>query len=407
MTKKLELLPTQLELLESESKIALYLAGIGNGKTFTLAHYVIQMVAKYPKAKGLIVANTISQLKNATMTGLTEELEALNIPFTMVMGGASKTITILGTTIYLYSLERYENIRGIQVGWIAGDEVAFAKREAIDVIMGRLRDGNGPLTTRFFSSPNSFNWTYDMFNGFDGDNKTDMFHLIKGKTKDNVFLPDGYYESLVELYGGLDSPLAKQELMGEFVNLTEGAVYWAFDRDKHVQKCELNNNYMVYIGQDYNIANMANCYVQYINGIFYVSQETILSGNSSNTFDATDKILKDLVKSHKTVIPDSTGKARKTSSTQSDHQIMRAAGLNVMETHNPLIRDRQNTVNVALKKGKLVIDPSCKQIIKELESLAQRDKEGEVSHVAVALGYVLFKLDPLRRATKASKQVQL
>lgn len=406
MNKEIQLLPHQIELLQSESKIALILGGIGTGKTFTLAHYVLQMVSKYPKSKGLIVANTITQLKNATITGLTEELDSLNVPYKLIMGGSSKTIVIYNTTIYLYSLQIYENIRGISVGWIAGDEICFSKKESIDVIIGRLRDKNGPLTVRFFSSPNSFNWAYDMFNGFDGDNKTAMFHLIKGKTKDNVFLPEGYYESLLELYGGEDSPLAKQELMGEFVNLTEGSIYWAFDRDLQVKPCKLDPKYPVYCGQDFNIANMANCYIQYIKGVFYVTQETILSGNSANTFDAAEKILKDLPNYNIRVVPDSTGKARKTSSTTSDHQILRDAGLFVEETHNPLIRDRQNTVNLALKLGKLIIDPSCRQIIKELESLAQRDKEGDVSHVAVAMGYVLYKLDPLQRKTKKARQIK-
>ena len=407
MSNVIELLKCQQELLESESKLTLMLGGIGVGKTFTLAHYVLQMVSKYPKAKGLIVANTITQLKNATMQGLTEELESLNIPFKLIMGGTAKKITIIDTEIYLYSLKSYENIRGIQVGWIAGDEVCFAKKESIDVILGRLRDKRGPLTVRFFSSPNSFNWAYDMFNGRDGDNKTDMYHLIKAKTEDNIFLPEGYYSSLLEFYGGVDSPMAKQELFGEFINLTAGAVYWAFDRNINVLPCKYNPKFPVYVGQDFNIGNMANCYAQYINGIFYIYQETILTGNSANTFDATAKIISDLGTNNVMVVPDSTGKARKTSSATSDHQIMRDGGLHVLETSNPLIRDRQNSVNIALKHLNLVIDPSCRQIIKELESLAQRDKEGDVSHVSVALGYIIYKLAPLIRKQIKSTQIQL
>lgn len=401
------MLKGQYKLLQSKAKVVLLLAGIGYGKSYTLAHYVLNMVVHYPKSKGLIVANTYTQLQNATLPAITGLLTELNIPFTLTMSGAKKALIIGQTTIFIYSLDTYENIRGIEVGWITGDEVCFAKKEAIDVIAGRLRDKNGPLYMRFFSSPNGFNWAYDMFEGKDGINKTDTYELIRGKTKENIHLPNGYYDYLLESYGGESSALSRQELFGEFTNLNAGSIYWAFNREKQVRPVTINPTYPIYVGQDFNIGLMANCYVQYINGVFYVIKETILKDNSANTFDAAASIVNDLGPYHKHVIPDSTGSARKTSSTLSDHQIMRNAGLNVMETTNPLIRDRQNCLNLALSKDKLVIDPSCVTIIKELESLSQREKEGSVSHVAVALGYVVWKLNPLVQPRKANRTIQL
>lgn len=403
----IKLLKGQHELLTSTSKYALLLAGIGYGKSYSLAHFVVNMVVNHPKSKGLIVANTYTQLSNATITVLTTLLDDLGLPYKAVLGGAKKYIKIGETIVYIYSLEKYDSIRGIEVGWVAGDEIAFAKKEAIDVVVGRLRDNNGPLYVRFFSSPNSFNWLYDMFEGMDGDNKTDKVHLIRGITKHNIFLPDGYYDDLLDMYGGVDSPLAKQELFGQFVNLNSGAIYWAFDRNTHVKPVTLDPNLPVYVGMDFNIDNMASCYIQSIGDTLYVSQENILSGNSANTFDAAKKVSQDLTNYYSQIIPDSTGKARKTSSTKSDHQILRDAGLNVATTTNPMIRDRQNAVNLALKSGKLVIDPSCTQIIKELETLSQRDKEGQVSHVAVALGYVIWKLRPIKRPQSPSRTINL
>jgi len=267
-----------------------------------------------------------------------------------------------------------------------------------------LRDKNGPLYERHTSSPNSYNWAYDEFENKDKKNKTDKIHLIRAKTEENIFLPDGYYEDLLEDYGGAENPLAKQELMGQFVNLQAGAIYWGFNRDIHVKKVTLDKSFPVYVGQDFNIGNMANCYVQLIDGKFYVGQETILEHHGANTDNAASRICKDLKKDyHPIVVPDSTGKSLKTSaSDRTDIDILRSYNLEVARTRNPFIRKRQNTVNVHFKKENIIIDPSCITLIKELGTLSSRDKEGDKAHVSVGLGYVINYLAPLRERPKST-----
>ena len=366
------------------------------------------MLSNYPKSPGLITANTYTQLVNATVKTITTEFDILNIPYKVVLGGARKYIEVFGVMIYLYSLERPDSIRGIEVGWWLSDESAFAKHEAIQVCRGRLRDKNGPLYERHTTSPNSYNWCYEEFENKDGKNKSKSVHLIRGITKDNIFLPDGYYQSLLEEYGGADNPLAKQELFGQFTNLGEGAIYWGFDRDRNVQPCKLDPSFPVYVGQDFNVNNMEGCYVQFKDGKFYVTQENILTQHGANTDSAASKICKDLKPKYRPlVVPDSTGKAIKTSSSnRSDIEILQSYGLEVIPTKNPFIRDRQNTLNMHMKKNNVIIDPSCKTLIKELETISSRDKEGQLAHVSVALGYVTWKLAPLV-TRKQSRTVQL
>ena len=213
-------------------------------------------------------------------------------------------------------------------------------------------------------------------------------------------MPSGYYETLLEDYGGEENPLARQELFGEFVNLQAGAIYWGFDRLVHMGTVKKNNSEPIYIGQDFNIDNMCNVYVQRINHHFYVFQETSLTHRNANTDDASKKIITDLKSDDYSVIPDSTGGARKTSSkgnAMSDIQIMESYGINVLRTKNPLIRDRQNALNMIFKKNRITIDQSCKKLRNELETISTRDDEGSVSHLAVALGYVVWYFDPLLR----------
>lgn len=203
--------------------------------------------------------------------------------------------------------------------------------------------------------------------------------------------------------------MAKQELFGQFVNLRAGSIYWAFKRDDHVKECKLDRRFPVYVGQDFNIDNMCNCYVQKIDGIYRVCQETVLNEHNSNTDTAATKIIKDLNGYNKMVIPDSTAKARSTKAESgvTDITLLKDYGLTVIPTVNPLIRDRQNSLNNVLKKNMMIIDPSCKNLIKELETLSSRDTEGLVSHVAVSLGYVVWKFDPLKtmRPARVTKYI--
>lgn len=400
----IQLLPAQKAALQSKAKKTLMLGGIGTGKTRTLALQALAWSVEYPKARYMITANSYTQLINATIPGIINVLEEYKIPYNLLKSTADRKLSINGTDFYLYSLTNYETIRGIEVGGILCDELPFGKREAYDVMLGRLRDKRGPLQFRGFGSPNGFNWCYEEWGNIQlGQDK----ELISAKTSDNIFLPDGYFTDLVEQYGGVDNPLARQELFGEFVNLTAGAVYWGFDREKHIQTTVPQKGQMIYVGQDFNIDPMSSICAQYIDGKFHVFKENILY--DSNSYEAAGHLQKLFRGDNFCVIPDSTGKQRKSSAVRgaTDLQIFRDHGIHVLPTYNPLIRDRQNNVNLHFQRGQIVIDPSCKTLIKELETLSARDKEGLISHSAVALGYIIWKLAPMKRPTRQSYSVQL
>ncbi len=407
MSTQVPLLIHQRIALESQAKEVFMLGGIGTGKSHTGALWILNKISSTPKCKILMGANTYSQLMNATVASLVSVLEQYNIPFKKTLSGSKKRIEIFGSIIYLYSLENYESIRGIEIDYAYLDEACFAKSEAIQVVRGRLRGKVGTRQMLFTSSPNGYNWAYEQFANITKEEAAKRI-LIKCKTEDNIFLPEDYYPYLVELYGGLDNPLAKQELLGEFINLTAGAVYWGFDRNEHVKDCRLQPAIHTHIGVDFNIDNMNAINCQYIGDVLYVCKETHLSDKDANTFALAETLQNDLKHlPYRSIIPDSTGKARKTSSQKSDHEILRDAGFRLEVTNNPAIRDRQNSVNRMFKQGKIVIDPSCKNLISELEQLSKRDEEGKVSHISVALGYVVWKLQPIKKPQARTRTRQL
>lgn len=400
MNNNIALLDYQYDFLKLNIPNAAMIAGVGTGKTLAIAYAVIHMVSSYPDTKGMIVANTYSQLVNSTLEPLFEVLKELNIPYRTNIAG--KYIIINNTKIYVYSLEKYDNIRGIEVGWIFADELAYQKdKKAYDTIKTRLRCKHGPLIFRAFSTKNGFNWFYDLYSS---PIKTNDYQVIEAQTIDNIFLPPQYLEDLLIDYGSIDAPMYRQEVLNEYVNLTEGSVYYGFNRDKHVQDCSLIPYKHVYIGVDFNIDSMSAVYCQYVDDTLYVCKEVSLTDANSNTFTLANKLQQDLAHCHyRSVIPDSTGKARKTSSAKTDHQILIDAGFKLDVTNNPRVRDRQNTVNRLFNLDKVIIDPSCKNLIRELETLASRDKEGSCVHVSVAFGYVSWRLAPLK--TKQPKSI--
>jgi len=398
-----DLLPYQYDFVKSDDSNLALIAGVGTGKTYALAMFVLRMLSEYPKSKGMLCANTYSQLVNSTLTPLFAICDAYNIPYKTAFD--KRKIQIKGTTIYVYSLEKYENIRGIEVGWIGVDEFFLGKSDQpYKVIKTRLRDKKGPLYFRATTTKNGYNWGYDMYSS---PQRTNNFGVLEAKTSDNFFLPPQYTDDLLEDYGSFEAPMYRQEVLNEYVNLTSGSVYWSFDRKSHVKKLELNKNLHTFVGVDFNIDNMNAIYVQMIGDTFYVCRENNLTERNANTFTLAETIRKELYEyPYRSVIPDSTGKARKTSSQRSDHQILMDAGLRLEQTQNPMIRDRQNAVNRCLTNSKMIIDPSCTTLIRELETLSNRDDEGKVSHVGVALGYVIHKLAPIIRNSR-SRSIQL
>jgi PBSX family phage terminase large subunit len=409
-SKEIMLLPHQMESIKSDHPEVLLLGGIGSGKSQLGAIWLVDKISKFPKCECLIAANTYSQLMNASVKTLLNYLNDMGIEYNAVLSGARKRVEIGKSTIYLYSLDKPDSIRGIEVSFSWLDEVAFSSLKALNVVRGRMRGNKSDYRQMLMTtSGNGFNFLYDAFGNLEGNDSRKV--LISAKTMDNTFLPDGYYEELVENYGGEDTPLALQELMGKFVNLQEGAIYNLFDRAINVKDCNIDKRFPLYISVDFNIEIMSAVVSQYIGGELLVCEEIQLTHRNANTFDMAAHIIKEYTsKGYKAlIIPDSTGRARKTSSSsgQTDHQILRDAGLTVIETSNPLIRDRQQSVNICFKRENIIIAPRCGQLIKDIETLSARDKEGNVSHLGPCLGYVVWYLMPIKRKTSKSRQINI
>lgn len=367
-------------------KFTLFCGGLGGGKTYVGALWAIEMALKYPHCNGLITANSYSQLKKATLAKVFQLLTELEIEF--VYKSQDGVLEIGDATIFCLSMEKYDLLRGIEVGWAWSDECAFYKEEAFNVLMGRIRDTRGPCQWKGTTTPNGYNWLYTFF----VERPMPSSKVVFSTTMDNIEnLTPGYVETLRGMY---DSRLAAQELDGQFVNLNSGKVYHAFDRSKHLKQT-LVGRHLLWVGLDFNVHPLCGIFCIEKDGVIHVVDEIYLE--DSNTFQAAKTIITRFPFHAMKIVADESGSRRKTSSNTTDHEILRRAGLDLVKFKNPGVKDRFNNMNRLFQYNKIVIDPKCKKLVEDLEKLTHDNKDLMLSHISDALGYACWHLNPLKK----------
>lgn len=394
-------LPHQIKILQSDLKFNLMVGGVGSGKSYTIGDLLVKYRAENEKNEVFIGANTHRQLRDSTIKAATDRLAMYGFTEHDYEYQENKGFfNFQGMKCYLRSLENVDKaIAGLTVDKMIVDEYAFCGRpnqppEYIHKkIIQRLRGKNGNNQFVALTSPNGVNFLHDIW----VTNKTSDHYLVQCRTKDNIFLPKGYYESLVAAYNGEDSALAKQELFGEFIDVLQNNVYYAFDEDKNV--CEVKrNNGSILAGVDYNVSPYCSIIAQYDGHNFYILDEIIIEDNGDTfkwCYEAKRKGYGGAI-----IYPDSTGKNRRTSGI-SDHQIARDNGFQLANTRNPFVTDRVNNINRLLAQGRIKISPKCKWLIRDLKKLGWRGgkldqvTDKNLSHVSDALGYLCWELAPI------------
>jgi hypothetical protein len=223
--------------------------------------------------------------------------------------------------------------------------------------------------------------------------------MIQAPSYSNPYLPADYIPSLKAIY----SPqLVEAYVEGQFVNLTSGSVYKAYDRDLHKSTEGIREKEDLFIGQDFNVGNMASViYVRRPSGWHAVKAIT-------KVFDTPEliKIIKERYPDHKIYIyPDASGKSRKTvDASTSDITLLQEAGFSVLVNRsNPAVKDRINSVNKAFTDGKLWVNSvTCPEVAASLEQQAYDkngvpDKSTGHDHLNDAAGYAIVYEMPVRK----------
>lgn len=303
---ELEFSDPQLEIIESNAGINLFHAGVGSGKTFVLGARDLYFAKMYPHVRGLIGANTYSQLTKSTLVGVFKfwkekcgierdvhyVVDRIPPDHYKVYGEKLKdygnTISFKnGKLFFLVSLDNYKAIDGIEIGHASLDETKDTAEEAVrEVILARLRqkgmwlDKHGKITTdesigvvgynplSIYTSPAKTDWISEWFDFpkyFDEISNTifepgnyfrkrvgNKFFVISSTYHNEDNLPTGYIESkLIE--PNAHSPHRINMLVyGSPLAKAGNEYYNRFDRMKHVKEVEMPNDIPIHIGFDFN-----------------------------------------------------------------------------------------------------------------------------------------------------------
>tara|TARA_R110002020_G_scaffold462445_4_gene681964 strand:+ start:6803 stop:8077 length:1275 start_codon:yes stop_codon:yes gene_type:complete len=397
--KKTNYFPSQWDFLvnKQKAKIKAYVGGFGSGKTHSFLHCTfINLLTKKNnegKSNGLILYPTYSLAEEVFVEPFREILERNGIDYTYNI--ANHRFKTAYGNIKIYQTRHPQRIVGSSYTYVGIDELDIESYKyaemAVQKALGRLRgceDAELFITT----TPEGFGYTYHLMVEQSSDSKL----LVHGKTTDNPYLPKSYIESLKENY---DGQLLKAYIDGQFVNLNQGATYYGFKRDDAVKECKYNRSLPIRIGMDWNVDPLCAVIFQiYPNKQVKVIKELALSHQGAGDL-MTQRMcdaIKDLYPSNTYIAyPDATGASRHSSAQYSDLDIVRANGFKLMVKHiNPRVVNRVNSMNNQLSKNNILIDPSCKLLIKDLEQVCNKEGSRDIdksnkdlSHMSDALGY--------------------
>jgi len=314
---------------------------------------------------------------------------------------AKRSILKNGNIIYYRSMDDPDlALSGLDIAGIHADEGCLISEYGWDMLKGRLLLSNGPLTVGL--TPKGMG--NHVYRNYFGPDRKDHPHLevFRYKQLDN---PEITADAVARARADYDPLLAAQELDGEWVNLTQNAVYYSFTEANNVLPVDakINPALPVYVLIDYNIGINAYLVVQRNPR----TREIIVidEGYGARTTRDLGNRIKQLYGTRVFIIDDATGKNRQQSDGQTNRQTLQQCGLwNITSNEsNPHRLDRYANVNAHCENGigdhHLKISPRCKKLIEEMKALAFKPgtdrvetHDGTAGHITDALGYGTYYL---------------
>lgn len=422
----IDLNPKQSDIFISDTIENLFVSGLGAGKSFLLGVECAKNM-KYKGSLGFLGAPVFDTLKNATLPQVQRAWEALGIqedrdyvvnirppknwgvPVFSKLSSNKIITTRWGSYIIADGADNYNKYRSVEFDYVLIDELRDMKKEAYDVLRGRLRGTsfkNRGVMYRMLcvtTPPSNPDYLEELL-------AKKHITKVRGTSYDNKEnLPIGYIEGLIESY---DDKTAEREILGELVRMTDNAFAYCFEKKDHVKKVTLDLSKTVYLGFDFNV-NPITCVAANI-GTDYIHICKEFRLEDSNTQKLCERINSVLGQDcHILVTGDASGLKRDTRSKGhwNDYAIIKQV-LNLKSKQikvpnaNMAISDSRTLCNSLLARHKNnYIDPSCQHLIRDLQFVKMKgsdiDKtsDSRLTHLLDGWRYLLaaWKYDFVRR----------
>ena len=241
--KDVQLLPKQLEFLNSTEKEVMASGGFGSSKSYMLCYKTVLEALK-PNNQVLLVRKTLTSLKRSTLMVLLGGENPILPNGSYKYNKVENFITLNGSSsiIWLSGLDDAQKIRSMNLGCVCLDEGSEVTEKEYLELLYRLRLQNG--CRQIFTATNPSNQGHHLYKRFFLEKSMDR-KVITMSSLDNTFLPEDYINSLKEMTG----TLYKKYVEGQWCNM-EGLVFDNFNRETHIKRCDLDGYEEYYMGID-------------------------------------------------------------------------------------------------------------------------------------------------------------
>jgi hypothetical protein len=419
--------PSQARFHESKARFKGFSGPVGSGKSRALCQEALKLAYANGGCPGVVGAPTYPMLRDVTRATFLEILERDRVRFRFFKSENAVYLPECESEVRFRSLDDPTRLVGSNLAWFALDELTYTKEDAWRRMEARLRN---PRAKRLCGcaawTPKGFDWVYKRF--ISPSEKIPGYEAVLAAPGENKRLPEDFYDRLKQSY---DERFYQQEVLGEYLNVQGGQVYYAFDRKYHVERQELDPRYPLAWALDFNNNPMCSAIGQLVDE---TSRVDVLLGRERKSIHVLDELAlphsntpeacetfaeraramrpKKWRKIEVRIYGDATGGNRQHSG-KSDWEMVReffAHNLDFEPTYflrqaNPAVRYRIGQVNAALKNAagevRMRMDPRCKELVKDFEEVIwKEDSSGRSlgvvdntdprrTHMADALGYMV------------------
>jgi hypothetical protein len=396
------------QIVSSSALNILLEGGSRSGKSFLIMRAIVIRASKC-RSDHIICRETFNAAKRSIWQKTMPDVMRICFPNLPVKFNRTDYYMSLpnGSRVFIAGLDdrdKLERLLGTEYSTLWINEANQVAYPAITKLKTRLAEKNILRKLTFYDqNPTKttsaiYQVFHDKVDPIDGEMLADPDNYLHVKMN-----PHGNIENLdpeyIKMLESLPEKERKRFLDGDYDDSNSGSAVYAFDKDAHVSEDAKRLPGTDLVGTDFNIDYNSDILAsQHGNGI-YVWDEIQIAGD---TFRKVNELkLKGVTGA--TIIADSTGVNRRTSG-QSDFNILKDAGFNVVKTLNPSVIDKINNLNRCFTLGLIKINPRCKKLIRDLIQL-KWDKQGQLdqktdpslSHLVDCLAYLCWKLYPLRQ----------
>jgi len=346
-------------------------------------------------------------LRDATQAALLEILSTNGIPYEWNRAENFLVLTETRSKILFRAVDDFERLRGSNLAWFGLDELTYTAEEAWLRLEGRLRDPKAKRLCGFAVwTPKGYDWVHERFIA----SPVAGYETVLARPFENEYLlgkiPD-YYERLKSSY---DPRFYQQEVLGEYLSLHAGRVYYAFERRHNVVEADVDGERPLLWALDFNVDPMCSVIAQMTDGNVTALDEIVLS--RASTHDACEEFERRFPSHSRGLIvhADATGARLQTSGTTDVailRRFLRSGAYGEVQFRipksNPAVRDRVMLMNSKLESAggerTLKVHARCKELIKDLEQVTykegsmviDKDRDSRRTHLSDALGYLVWQ----------------